>query len=338
MNTQIKNSTISLIIRNNNSKFVFGILFTLMISVLGTFMAYLPVVGKIGPMLISIIIAVVYRNVIGYPEAIRKGIIFSSHHILRFAIILYGFKLNVEVVLHQGAGLLLRASLTIVIAIMITMVVSYFLKGEKQLSLLLGIGTGICGAAAIAAASPILGADQEDTAISVGIIALIGTVFAVTYSIVMPFLPLSPENYAIWSGLSLHEIAHVAAAASPAGNDALALGLLAKLSRVFLLIPFCFGLSLFMRIKGNKTKTKVPMPWFLLGFVITSLIGTYMPIPAVVLQDISSGASYLLAAAMVGLGLNVKFSNLRARVMKPLLAMTLASVVVSIVSYLLIVF
>ncbi|UWG98366.1 putative sulfate exporter family transporter [Dehalobacter sp. DCM] len=333
MNIQIKNNTVSCSF-GNNANYILGILFTLMISMLGTFLANLPVIGKIGPMIISIIIAVVYRNVIGYPELIRKGITFTSQHILRFAIILYGFKLNMDVIIHQGAGLLLRGSLTIVIAIMVTMIISYLLHGEKQLSLLLGIGTGICGAAAIAAAAPILDADQKDTAISVGIIALIGTIFTILYSIIMPYLPLSLEQYAIWSGLSLHEIAHVAAAASPAGNSALAVGLLAKLCRVFLLIPFCFGLSLFIRIKGNKNKTKVPMPWFLLGFIATSLIGTYLPIPQNVLQNVSVIATYLLAAAMVGLGLNVQFSSLNTRIFKSLLSMTIASILVSGISFL----
>lgn len=320
----------------NNSKLIFGVLFTFIISAFGTVLAYLPVIGKIGPMLISIIIAVIYRNFIGYPEAIRTGIIFTSHYILRFAIILYGFKLNMNVVIHQGSGLLLRGSITIAVAIIITLVISNALKGEKQLSLLLGIGTGICGAAAIAAAAPIIDADKEDTAISVGIIALIGTVFAIAYSIIMPYLPLTLEQYAIWSGLSLHEIAHVAAAASPAGNSALAIGLLAKLCRVFLLIPFCFGLSLYMRIKGNSTKAKVPMPWFLLGFILTSLIGTYLPIPPSVLQNFSTLGSYLLAAAMVGLGLNVQFSSLNSRVLKSLLSMTIASIIVSGISFLVI--
>lgn len=254
---------------------------------------------------------------------------------MRFAIILFGFKLNIDVILHQGALLLVHDTLTIIMAITVTMLLARVLRAEKSLSLLLGVGTGVCGAAAIAAVSPIIGADDEDTAIGAGIIALAGTVFAILYALLRPYLPISPIAYGIWSGISLHEIAHVAAAAAPAGEQALAMGLLAKLGRVFLLIPLSFVLSAWMSRKngGGRSGQRAPFPWFLLGFVATSLIASYLPVPKAVLSDISNAASFLLAAAMVGLGLNVHLSSLRTRAARPLSAMLLASVVVSVFSY-----
>ena len=56
-------------------------------------------------------------------------------------------------------------------------------------------------AAAIAAIAPIVKSKDEDTAISVGIIALVGTVFAVGYTLIEPVLPLSSESYGIWGGI-----------------------------------------------------------------------------------------------------------------------------------------
>src|SRR5680860_519099 len=203
-----------------------------------------------------------------------------------------------------------------------------------MLSFLLGVGTGECGAAAIAAVAPIVGSDDEDTALGVGIIALMGTLFTLVYTFLMPYLPLTPTAYGIWSGISLHEIAHVVAAAAPAGPDALAIAILAKLGRVFLLIPLSFAISLWVR-RGNKesgVKT-APFPWFLVGFLATSLIGTYLPIPKVVINNISNISSFLLAAAMVGLGLNVSLNHLRTRALRPLAAMLVASVILSIVLY-----
>lgn len=314
--------------------FALGILFTMAIATAGTGLANLPGINRIGAMLSAILLAVIYRNVLSYPESMREGVQFSARYILRFAIILYGFKLNIEVVLHKGGMLLVHDAITIIVAIATTMLLAKLLKADMKLSLLLGIGTGVCGAAAIAAVSPILKASDEDTAIGVGIIALIGTIFALAYTIIMPFLQISNVSYGIWSGVSLHEIAHVAAAAAPAGPDALAMGLLAKLGRVFLLIPLSFVLSLWMRHKGEGGKNKsASFPWFLVGFIVTSLIGTYLPIPKFVLNHISTASSFLLAAAMVGLGLNVHLSSLRTRAMRPLLAMIIGSIVVSSISY-----
>lgn len=320
--------------RSNTFSFWAGIAFTLVIAAVGTELAGLPVISRIGAMLTAILIAVLYRNFFGYPESLRRGIQFSGQRILRFAIILFGFKLNVDVILHKGLNLLVHDVITIVLAIVATVVIARLFKAEKKLSLLLGIGTGVCGAAAIAAVSPILEADDEDTAIGAGIIALMGTVFALAYTALRPYLPLSPEMYGVWTGISLHEIAHVAAAASPAGQNALAVALLAKLGRVFLLIPLSFLLSWWMHRQGGQSNHRAPFPWFLVGFVITSLIGTYVPIPKLWLTEVSNAASFLLAAAMVGLGLNVHFSHLRSRALRPLAAMFVASVILSVVSYL----
>ena len=85
----------------------------------------------------------------------------------------------------------------------------------------------------------------------VGAIALTGTLFAVAYTVLRPFLPLSDVEYGMWAGVSLHEIAHVALAGAPAGQDALAMALLAKLGRVFLLVPLCFVLMYVMKRKGK---------------------------------------------------------------------------------------
>src|SRR5699024_11142599 len=117
------------------------------------------------------------------PEAIRPGIAFSSKRLLRAAIILYGLKLNIDTVLTDGLGLLAIDAGVIIFAIFATIWLAKIFKADKNISLLLGVGTGICGAAAIAAIAPIVKSKDEDTAIGVGIIALMGTIFAVAYTI-----------------------------------------------------------------------------------------------------------------------------------------------------------
>lgn len=322
-----------LILTHSRIRFILGIAFTIIIALSGLLLANIPPFSLVGGMLSAILIAVLYRNLIGYPEQLREGIRVVSYHGLRFAIILYGFKLNIDLVLRDGIPLLLQGLLTIVMAITVTMVLSKVFKADQGISLLLGIGTGICGAAAIAAVSPILKSSDEDTAISVGIIALVGTFFAVGYTFINSYFSLPPTIYGPWSGITLHEIAHVAAAATPAGPEALSLALLAKLARVFLLIPVSFVLSLWARRKDNSNNKSAPFPWFLLGFILTSLIGSYLPIPKEILNFISQAASFILATSMVGLGLNVTLASLKKRALRSLAAMFISSVVVSGISF-----
>lgn len=317
-----------------------GILFTFFIACLGYLLAKIPGFAQIGLLACSIILAVVYRQLFGYPVKIRSGIVFSSKRLLRLAIILYGLKLNIETVLGEGIGLLIRDIGVIIFAILLTMWLAKKFRADKNISLLLGVGTGVCGAAAIAAIAPIIKAKEEETAMSVGIIALVGTVFAITYTILRPILPLEAIDYGIWSGISLHEIAHVALAAEPGGESALAIGLLAKLGRVFLLVPLCFIFMYWMKrkSKGETEAQKVEFPWFLIGFIGMSLFGSFIlgqsiPISDAGLQLISNITTWLLTAAMVGLGLNVNLHDLRDKAMKPLLAMLITSVCLSIIAY-----
>ncbi|WP_040285410.1 YeiH family protein [Sporosarcina koreensis] len=319
-----------------------GVAFTFFIALLGFLLAMLPGFSQIGQMACAIIIAVIYRQFFGYPEAIRPGIAFSSKRLLRTAIILYGLKLNIDVVLKDGLGLLVRDVGVIIFAIFMTLWLAKLFKADKNISLLLGVGTGVCGAAAIAAVAPIVKSKDEDTAIGVGIIALMGTVFAIGYTILRPILPFdSMIQYGMWSGISLHEVAHVALAGAPAGEDGLAIALLAKLGRVFLLVPLCFIFIAIMKRKNKGSEegdAKIEFPWFLVGFILLSVLGTYVFGPVIPVSDgvydaLGVLTSWLLTAAMVGLGLNVSLRDLRKRALRPLAAMAVTSVLLSVIAY-----
>ena len=117
------------------------------------------------------------------------GIQFTAKKLLRLAIILYGLKLNIGIVFQQGLGLMMKDVISVVVAIGLTLLIAKWLKADMSLSLLLGIGTGVCGAAAIAAVSPILKAKEKDTALGAGLIAFLGTVVAIGYTLVQPLLP-----------------------------------------------------------------------------------------------------------------------------------------------------
>ncbi|QCR32506.1 YeiH family protein [Lysinibacillus sp. SGAir0095] len=322
-------------------KCIGGIGFTFLIALLGFLLAKIPGFSYVGQLGSAILVALLYRQFWGYPELLRAGIVFSSKTLLRFAIVLYGFKLNIGVVLEDGLGLLVRDAGVIIFSIVATLWLSRMIDADKKISLLLGVGTGVCGAAAIAAIAPIIKSKDEDTAISVGIIALVGTIFSISYTILRPFLPLSEHEYGIWSGISLHEIAHVALAAAPGGQDALAIGLLAKLGRVFLLVPLCFLFIYIIKRKSSgdeNSETVFEFPWFLIGFIVMSILGSYVigvtiPISSKFMSGLTDFSSWCLTAAMVGLGLNVSLRDLRTKALKPLLAMGITSILLSTLTY-----
>lgn len=249
-------------------------------------------------------------------------------------------KLNIGTILTDGIGLLIRDAGVIIFAILAMVWLAKKLKANPTISLLLGVGTGVCGAAAIAAVAPIIKSKDEDTAISVGIIALVGTIFAIIYTIIRPILPLTDIQYGMWAGVSIHEVAQVVLAAASGGEDALAFALLAKLGRVFLLIPLCFIFMFWMKRKsaGDSAAAKLDFPWFLIGFIIMSVLGSYVfghsiPISAETMDIVSSSTTWVLTAAMVGLGLNVSLGDVRNKALKPLIAMVTVSILLSTLTF-----
>lgn len=319
----------------NNKPFIFGILFTFIIAAISLISSKLPLLDKVGALTIAIVIAILFRHFKGYPESYRPGITFASKRLLKFAIILYGLKLNIFDVIGEGSTLLLIDGGVIIVSIGLMLLLNHYIKGDKAITLLLGIGTGVCGAAAIAAVSPILKSREKDTAISIGIVALIGTLFSLAYTVIYTLFTISPEVYGVWSGVSLHEIAHVILAADFSGETALRIGLLGKLGRVFLLIPLSIVLILVMNLKSQarNTNQRIKMPYFLIGFVLMAIFHTYVPIPQFIMQIIEPLTTICLLMAMVALGLNVSFKDLQDRAFKPLIGVIIVSTILSTITF-----
>lgn len=322
----------------NNKSFYLGLLFTLIITVISLLCAQLPLLNNVGALSIAILIAIAYRHFKGYPETYRSGIAFSSKRLLKLAIILYGLKLNINDIIGNGSHLLIIDGGVIIFSIVFILLINRLIKGDRSLTLLLGIGTGICGAAAIAAVAPILKSKEEDTAISIGIIALIGTVFSLGYTLIYSLFSISPQIYGAWSGVSLHEIAHVILAAGFSGETALKIGLLGKLGRVFLLVPVSIILIIIMKVKDKSTNhaQRIDTPYFLIGFILMAIINTYINIPTEIMNVVNFLTTICLLMAMVALGLNVSLKDLRHRAFKPLIAIIITSICLSVFTFLLV--
>lgn len=199
----------------------------------------------------------------------------------------------------------------------ITLVTVYGLarlfKVDKTLSLLTACGTAICGAAAIVAIAPLLKAKDHQVAVSVAVIAVLGTLFTLIYTFVYPILPLSDYQYGIFAGGTLHEIAHAIAASTAGGTEAEDIAVVVKLTRVALLVPVALLIGIVMNKQAANAQASnsfslktLPIPWFILGFLMMSAVNTSGILPTEFVEQLITVSYLLLAMAMAGLGLNVE--------------------------------
>lgn len=234
-----------------------GIGITLLIAIVAKYLAELPFLNIMGQLVIAILIGMVWRAAIGVPHEAIAGTNFASKKLLRFGIILLGMRLNLVDIAKAGPKVLVIAAVVITFTIFVVYGLTKVFKVEKKLGILTACGTAICGAAAVVAIAPQVKAKDDETAVGAAIIAILGTIFTLIYTLLYPVLGFSPYGYGVFSGATLHEIAHVIAAAAPGGSTAVDIAVIVKLTRVAMLVPVAILIGLwFGKSEGSKEKDR----------------------------------------------------------------------------------
>lgn len=321
--------------------FIKGIILTLGLALVAKYISTFPFFSILGQLVIAIILGMAWRAAFSVPDAWQTGISFSSKKLLRFGIILLGMRLNLADIYHAGAGVFLIAFINLVFALFVVYGLTKIFNVDKKLGILTACGTAICGAAAVVAIAPQIKANEKETAVGAAIVALLGTVFTLVYTLLYSIFGLTPTEYGIFAGGTLHEIAHVIAAASAGGDEAVDMAVIVKLTRVALLVPVAIVIGIMYQRRdkgqGNKAFSLSIIPWFILGFLVMSGINSLGIVPPAVAQTFVNCAYILIAMAMAGLGLNVEIKTFKQLGIKAFIAGLIGSVCLSVVGYILVV-
>lgn len=303
-----------------------GIALCLIISLPSYFLgSLLPVVG--GPVfaiLFGMIISLFYKD----KSKTQKGISFTSKKILQYAVILLGFSMNISSILQQGAKSLPIIVVTISTSLILAFVFYKILKIDSQIATLVGIGSSICGGSAIAASSSVINADEEKIATSISVIFLFNVIAALIFPTLGELLNFSNEGFALFCGTAVNDTSSVTSCASTwdlLHENALCLenATIVKLTRTLAIIPITLVLSFLQakksRSQDNKFSLKKVFPFFILWFLVASLITTFVPIPEVLLKLLKFLSKFFIIMAMGAIGLNTNIIKLVKTGGKPIL-------------------
>ncbi len=315
-----------------------GLLLAVVLAGASYRLAGLPGLNVVGPLTVSLLIGMGLRGMMGMPAALVEGTRFSAKTVLRLGIVLMGARLNFGLVAQAGPAIVVIDAVIIVLGILgITWLGKKFGVPAK-LATLLAVGTSICGASAVVAASSVTRADEEDTTLAVGLCGILGTTGVLLYVFGAPLLGLTTTQLAVLSGSTLHEVAQVMAAAFSFGTEAGDLGTLVKLTRVVLLAPAIVVLGL---VSGAGAAVKYswkepPIPWFVIGFLAVGVVGSIGWLPATVLSALSTASVFLMVVAMAAMGLNTPFQMVKKAGMRVIYAGLIGFVALGGISLLLI--
>lgn len=309
--------------------FWIGILVTFACSIAGKYLALLPGLQLIGALVIALILGMLVQISRTVVVSAQPGTGFISNKFLRLGIILLGFRLNLEALADSGIKTIVLAIVVVAFTIVTVYFLCKWLKVEDSLGLMAACGCGICGAAAVMGVSPQVKAKNDDSVLAVAVVCILGTVFTLIEVGLKPVLGMTPTQFGVMTGSSLHEIAHAVAAGGAGGTQALDASIIMKLSRVLLLAPVAVIVGIIAQRKEKATtdkKSKLPVPWFMGGFLLTSAIGTFVAMPAELLNGLVSIAYICLGMAMAALGMSVNFQVIIRRGGRVFLAATIGSV------------
>ena len=297
-----------------------------------------PVVGSAVPgAVIGAVLAIVFRP----GTRFAAGLKWASSFVLQCSVVILGTQLSIGAAARAGL-----ASLPVMLGTLAVCLGAAFLYGRAigvvgDLRTLIGVGTGICGASAIAAVSPVIEAAGTDIGYAVSTIFLFNIAAVLTFPLLGHALGMSQHSFGLFAGTAVNDTSSVVATASTYGSSATEYAVVVKLVRTLMIIPICVGLAWLTDRK--KAAAAVPsaavpaggvpaggrrmsprrvlrlVPWFLIGFVVAALANTVGLVPAAAHGALSNVSLFFVAVALSAIGLSTDVRALRRAGAKPLL-------------------
>lgn len=288
--------------------------------------------------ILAILAGLIARNLVALPGSVLPGCKVVVKKLIPITIVLAGAKLNLIDLAGVGATALLVTVVSLTFAVAAGYYVGRWFGLGRKAAMLLGAGTGICGNSAIVAVAPLIDAEDDDVALSVGTVNLVGLGAMLVWPALGSCLALSNDHFGVWAGVSIHAVPQVVAAAFAYSPEAGTLATLVKLVRVTLLAPLIFVLAIvFARqhpsgvgAHGQRVTVHYSrlIPWFVwgflvlavmntlgmlptLGFQLASPLGGYQPPVSVPLNSfLSDVGSFILTITMAAIGLELSLRQL----------------------------
>ena len=331
--------------KENRANTIHGILLIALFSFAAFYIAEIPFVKSLSfsPLIVGIILGMLYANSLRnkLPETWVPGIKFCTKQILRAGIVLYGFRLTLTQVAAVGLPAVVIDTITVAGTIFLGVWLGKLLKMDKDTSLMTATGSAICGAAAVLGAEPVVKCEGHKTAIAVSTVVIFGTISMFLYPILYRagmLDALGDTGVAIYTGSTLHEVAHVAGAGNAMDpTDTLGIAgtaTITKMIRVMMLAPVLVIMSFALAGRkkaategGTTQKSKITIPWFAFGFIgiicLNSLLQYLFGVDSVKEIPLNGAIEYIdtfmLTMAMTALGTDTSMEKFKQAGAKPFL-------------------
>jgi len=252
-------------------------------------------------------------NVFGNPFVAFNHIAIT--YLLQFSVIGLGFGMNATAAISAGKEGFILTIFSIFSTLILGAFLGKWLKTDKKTSHLISCGTAICGGSAIAAISPVIKSNENQTSIALGVIFILNSIALFVFPFIGHQLDLSQKEFGLWCAIAIHDTSSVVGAANKYGAEALQIATTVKLARALWIIPISLLTAVIFKNKSQKIK----IPYFIGLFILAMLFNSYVPQTAIVSPYIVNIAKIGLTITLFLIGATLNINTLKAVGVKPLL-------------------
>lgn len=282
----------------------------------------LPVISAPIALLLGLIFAFIFPN--PYPKFNKK----TSKYLLQVAVVCLGFNMNLQESLKSGSEGMFFTVVSVVGVMALGVLFGYMLHINRKTAYLISSGTAICGGSAIAAVGPVVKANENEMAVSLGVIFILNSVALFIFPPLGHLLDMTQQQFGTWAAIAIHDTSSVVGAGEAYGEEALQLATLIKLTRALWIIPLALVTMFIFR---DKT-ARISIPWFIFIFVLAMVVNTYVPLPEWFVSIMVWIAKRGMVVTLFLIGASLSLSSIKSVGIRPLVQAVALWVVISLVS------
>lgn len=286
-----------------------GLLLTAMIAAAASFVA--STYG--GPVMLLALLMGMALNFLSESPRALPGIRFTAKRMLRLGVALLGLRIAASDVMGLGFEVLELVIAGVAVTILGGILAARLLGSGRQMGVLVGGATAICGASAALAIGSVMPQGKEnerDIVFTVVTVTALSTVAMVVYPALFTVLGFDDRVIGILIGATIHDVAQVVGAGYAVSEVAGDTATIVKLFRVALLLPIVFILSLAFSAMGRGQRRSGPIPGFAVAFAALVLLNSAGLVPAAIQNPLSDLSRGCLVAAVAAIGLTTSLRDI----------------------------
>ena len=321
-------------------------------------------VGKALYWLLLVVMSLPLRSIFGLdsepispPVALFVGLIFAlcfgapcqkfnkklSKQLLQASVVGLGFGMNLVQSLKSGAEGMLFTIISVALVMIIGVWLGRRMRIEQKTSYLISSGTAICGGSAIAAVGGVLKANENQMAVSLGVVFILNAIALFVFPPIGRMLGMSDGQFGTWAAIAIHDTSSVVGAGQAYSATACEIATLVKCTRALWIIPLAFFTAYLYRNDASATgKTKIAVPWFIVLFVLAMVVNTYTPESLTstmqpIYQGIAMLAKRMMTVVLFAIGAGLSLKVVRQVGLRPLVLAVVLWIVIGIGSLLVVI-